>query len=78
MREQEERRGIGRGNGGGRRGKKKAEEENEVVEGGRRTNEENRTSLEKCTHLYDETQGTVKHKCFRQRVCVSCKKRDRK
>ena len=24
------------------------------------------SALEKCTHLYDETQGTVKHKCFQQ------------
>ena len=26
-----------------------------------------RTALEKCTHLYDDTQGTIKHKCFRQK-----------
>ena len=37
-----------------------------------------RTALEKCTHLYDETQGTTKHKCFRQTVFSGCKKIDRK
>ena len=26
---------------------------------------QNRTTLEKCTHLYNETQETIKHKCFR-------------
>ena len=31
-------------------------------------------SLWKCTHLYDETQGTRKHKRFRQNVFVGCKK----
>ena len=28
----------------------------------------NRTALEKYTHLYEDTQGTIKHKHFRQRV----------
>ena len=36
-----------------------------------------RTDLGKRTHLYDETQGTMKHKCFRQKVFVRCKKTDR-
>jgi len=26
---------------------------------------QHRTALEKCTHLYDYTQGTIKHKRFR-------------
>ena len=39
---------------------------------------QNRTDLGKCTHLYDETQGTIKHERFRQRVFVRCKKRDGK
>ena len=38
----------------------------------------NRTALEKCTHPNDDTQGTIKHKCFRQRVFVRYRKRDRK
>ena len=33
---------------------------------------QSRTVLEKCAHLYDETQGTIKHKCFQQRVFVGC------
>ena len=36
-----------------------------------------RTALETCTHLYGETQGTIKHKLnkrFRERVFVRCKK----
>ena len=37
-------------------------------------NTHNRTSVEKCTDLYDETQGTIKHKRFRQRVFVGCRK----
>ena len=37
-------------------------------------NTHNRTVLEKCTHLYDEEQGTIKHKRYRQRVFVGCKK----
>jgi len=28
---------------------------------------QNRTVLANCTHLYDKTQGWIKHKCFRQR-----------
>ena len=35
---------------------------------------QNRTTQEKCTHLYHETQETIKHKRFRQRVFVGCKK----
>ena len=31
---------------------------------------QNTTALEKCTHLYEQTQGTIKHKRFRQRVFV--------
>ena len=26
--------------------------------------QENRTALEECTHLYDDAQGTIKHKHF--------------
>ena len=37
---------------------------------------QNRTALEKCTNLYNETQGTIKHKRFRQIVFVGCKKRE--
>ena len=36
----------------------------------------NRTDLGKCTHLYDEIQGTMKHKRFRQEVFVRCKNID--
>ena len=32
----------------------------------------NRTALEKCTHLYDDRQGTIKHKRFRQTVFDGC------
>ena len=39
---------------------------------------QNRTALKKCTHLYDDTQGTISHKRFRQRVFVGCKEIDRK
>ena len=35
-----------------------------------------RTDLGKCTHRYDETQGTVRHKRFQQKVFVKCKKID--
>ena len=35
------------------------------------------TALMKYTRLYDETQGTMKHKRFRQGVFVGCKKRER-
>ena len=36
-----------------------------------------RTDIGKCTHLYDETQGTMKHKRFRQKIVfVRCKKID--
>ena len=36
-----------------------------------------RTDLRKCTHLYaGETQRTKKHKHFRQKVFVGCKKTD--
>ena len=35
-----------------------------------------RTDVGKCTRLYDETQGTIKHKRFRQKVFVRCKKTD--
>ena len=35
-------------------------------------------SIVKCTHLYDETQGTTKRKSFRQKIVfVGCKKIDR-
>ena len=34
--------------------------------------------LTKCTHVYDDAQRTIKHKRFRQRVFVRCKKTDRK
>ena len=38
----------------------------------------NRIALGKCTHVYDETQGTMKHKRYRQKIVfVSCKKTDR-
>ena len=37
----------------------------------------NRTALEKCTHLYNDTQGPIKPKCFQQRVFVRCKKREK-
>ena len=34
----------------------------------------NRTNLGKCARLYDETQGTMKHKRFPQKVVfVRCK-----
>ena len=33
-----------------------------------------RTDLGKCTHQCDETQGTMKHKRFRQKVFVRYKK----
>ena len=36
---------------------------------------QNRTALEKCTHLYD---GIIKHEHFQKRVFVGCKKRVRK
>ena len=40
---------------------------------------QNRTDPRKCTHLYDETQGTVKHKRIRQKIVfVNCKKIDNK
>ena len=39
--------------------------------------EADRIALEKCTQLYDDTQGTLKHKRFRQRVFVRCKKRQK-
>ena len=35
-----------------------------------------RTDLGKCTDRYDETQGTVRHKRFQQKVFVNCKKID--
>ena len=35
-----------------------------------------RTDLRKCSHLYDGTQGTMKHKHFQQKVFVRCKKID--
>ena len=38
----------------------------------------NRTVLEKCTHLYDDTQETIKQKRFRQRAFVRCKKIENK
>ena len=37
---------------------------------------QNRIALEKCTHLYDEIQRTIKHKRFRQKVFIRCKKID--
>ena len=37
----------------------------------------NQTDLEKCTHLHNETQGTMEHKHFRQKtVFVRRKKKD--
>ena len=47
-------------------------------QGKQQTDQLDRTALEKCAHLYDETQGTIKHKRFRQRVFLRCKKVDRK
>ena len=34
---------------------------------------QNGTNLGKCTHVYDEIQGIIKHKRFRQTVFVRCK-----
>ena len=39
-----------------------------------RKSKQMRTDLGKCTHLCDETQGTIKHKRFQQKVFVRCKK----
>ena len=33
-----------------------------------------KTALEKCTHLYDDTRGTIKYKRFRQTVFAGRKK----
>ena len=33
------------------------------------------TALEKCTYLYNDTQGTMKHKRFRQSLRRVCKSR---
>ena len=41
--------------------------------------EQKRPDIGKCTHLYYETQGTMKHKRFRQKIVfVGCKKIDNK
>ena len=42
----------------------------------KKAKKQNRTAQDKCIHLYDETQGTIKHNRFRQRVFVECKKTD--
>ena len=45
------------------------------VNGQRNRIEQNRTAPEKCTHLYDDTQGTIKHTSVFDRVFVGCKAR---